>query len=240
VPSRSACFLLVLGALLAPATAGAGALASASLTLRADGLSTLAFPGAGATGTATSPGAASLGAGSAFAGTAIGTISPSLFLGLFDGVEIEILSNAAGSFAGIPLAGSAAFQAKAALRIGSFSFTSFGFAFGKSTFQQGTLILPTAGAPFPFSIQGAPWTSGLLQVAGDTAQGTNMLTANGGGTLTLVTPVVLSSPYQPASWPIVVFGELHLEFVPEPATALLLGWGVACLAWAGRRRARGG
>ena len=30
------------------------------------------------------------------------------------------------------------------------------------------------------------------------------------------------------------------EFVPEPGTALLFGWGIACLAVAARRKARAG
>ena len=71
-----------------------------------------------------------------------------------------------------------------------------------------------------------------------TQTGFNALSAAGAGTLVLVTPVRVLTQNNPT--PVQArFGILTLNFaVPEPGTALLLGWGAVVLALAGRQRSR--
>jgi hypothetical protein len=111
-----------------------------------------------------------------------------------------------------------------------------------------------------FSIQGAPWTLGVASVAdtlftpnGSTA-GTTVETRAGfahgpasltsstaavSGVVQLVTPIVVSSSLGASQYTrIPGFGVLTLHFVPEPASALLVGLGVIALGVAGRRRRR--
>lgn len=93
------------------------------------------------------------------------------------------------------------------------------------------------------TIQGEPWTTGEISVgtfltagfAHGPASGTSS-TAAASGVASLVTPIHISTNIA-ASATIPTFVRLTLHFVPEPATALLLGGGCAWLAWAGRRRA---
>jgi hypothetical protein len=54
--------------------------------------------------------------------------------------------------------------------------------------------------------------------------------------LSLVTPVYFSTSVGTVPEATLAFARLTLHFVPEPATALLLGAGVAVLAGHGRRR----
>jgi len=65
--------------------------------------------------------------------------------------------------------------------------------------------------------------------------GTDSRTPGGLGQVTLVSPtkVILHADL---SYQEMILGSLSMSFVPEPGTLLLLGPGVACLAFLGRRR----
>jgi hypothetical protein len=90
------------------------------------------------------------------------------------------------------------------------------------------------------TVFGAPWTTGTAAVGTITqmgyahgpASGTSS-TAQSGGSLRLVTPIFINTNIEGV---MPAFAILTLHFVPEPATALLLGGGVALLCWRGRRR----
>ncbi len=94
------------------------------------------------------------------------------------------------------------------------------------------------------SVFGAPWTTGTASIGSFTemgyahgpASGTSS-TAQTGGSLRLVTPIYLSTNIGTGD-PLPSFAILTLRFVPEPATALLLGGGIAWLGWRGRRAQR--
>jgi hypothetical protein len=107
----------------------------------------------------------------------------------------------------------------------------------------GTVILPGA---VTVTVAGAPWTTGTAMVIGlpstethtGFARGPAALpgsTAQVGGELLLVTPIVVSTSIS-VDGPIVGFAYLSLRFVPEPATAVLVGGGLALLVRMGRRR----
>ena len=96
--------------------------------------------------------------------------------------------------------------------------------------------------PVNVSVFGAPWTTATASIGTVTvmgfahgpASGTSS-TAQPGGTLQLVTPISISTNIG-ASAVVTSFAFLTLQFVPEPATALLVGGGIAVLVWGGRRR----
>ncbi|MGH7288276.1 MAG: PEP-CTERM sorting domain-containing protein [Myxococcota bacterium] len=69
-----------------------------------------------------------------------------------------------------------------------------------------------------------------------TAQGSFMLTANGGGTVTLVSPSKISIDGPLAQRRTASFTSLTLSYAPEPGTLLLLGAGVAGLVLVGSRK----
>ena len=89
---------------------------------------------------------------------------------------------------------------------------------------------------------GAPWTVGTVSVGTLTQMGfahgpasLTSSTAAASGQVRLVTPIFISTnisalPVFPA------FGVLDLHFVPEPATLLLLGSGIAGLVMFGRTK----
>jgi hypothetical protein len=91
------------------------------------------------------------------------------------------------------------------------------------------------------TVGGAPWTTGTVFVGTSTAAGFahgpasgTTSTLNPSGVVRLVTPIFISTNIG-ASASVPAFGFLTLHFVPEPATALLLGAGIAGLIVGGRR-----
>ena len=86
------------------------------------------------------------------------------------------------------------------------------------------------------TVIGAPWVTTTAAIGTLTAMGgTTGGGAAGGGSVTLVTPVFISTNIG-ASAVLPSFATLTLNFVPEPGTLLLLGSGIAGLAALGRRR----
>ena len=98
------------------------------------------------------------------------------------------------------------------------------------------------GAAVNLTVVGAPWTTGTAAAGTVTAMGMAYGPASAtsstfapGGHLQLVTPFVIYS-HVGASAVVPSFATLTIDFVPEPATLLLLGGGVAALCLAGRAR----
>lgn len=127
-------------------------------------------------------------------------------------------------------------------------------------FGAGACVAPTANISVPLTpigqggapahvagainvtVFGAPWTTGTASVGTITrmgyaqgpASGTSS-TAQVGGSIRLVTPIFVTTNI--GAGPVIPsFAVLTLHFVPEPATALLLGGGIALLCWRGRAR----
>jgi hypothetical protein len=230
-------------------TAQAGALVSADITVQL--IASLLFPGAGATGTAVSNLAATLGAGSAFAGTQTVTLTGTQALkSPVDKIVFKMFGNGPNTvFAGTTpgnVGGSVTFNGKAYLYVTPSAASPFltpPAKIGKMT------TFTTMGSGLAFTIFGAPWTAGAATITGLTGQdttmgatngttlmvtGMNALTAGGGGTLTLVSP---GKVWVSTGNKLPVIGTLVLNYVPEPGTLLLLGSGALGLAILGRRRA---
>jgi hypothetical protein len=103
---------------------------------------------------------------------------------------------------------------------------------GGSTFVEG---------PVSLTVGGAPWTTGTASIGTFTTRGFahgpatgTSTTAQPGGSIKLVTPIFIRTNIGVGvtleSW-----AKLTIEFVPEPTTLVLIGAGIAGLAWRGRR-----
>jgi hypothetical protein len=229
-------------AVWAGAAAHAGMLASASVTLRTAGATGL-FPGVGATGTATSATSATLGAGTAFRGTTtIVSPDPTTAGKQLGPVKLVLGSNAAGSFAGATPAqvgGEAGFKGLAYLYSTPNAvspFVGFKVVAGESYYRMWSDAIG-------LTVFGAPWTAGAATIDYGNATmpatlmvtGMNALNSTGAGLLTLVSPGKVHYTFGKT---FVVVSTLTLTYVPEPATALLLGAGTVALALLGHRRGR--
>ena len=217
----------------------AAQLSSATFRFGLGALPPANFPATGATGEATSDVAATVGAGSAFAGAFTTTLT-TMAAPPITKITVMVTKNDAGNFSGATpdqVGGTA----------------KFGGASGVFGLGSKLLDVPlNVGAPFTFtkSASGvaitavsAPWSAGTVQVTGVggatptvTAMGNNALTPNGGGTLTLVTPVKVTTNINGVT---PAFGTLELVYgAPEPALPLMALIGAATLGIAGARRRR--
>jgi hypothetical protein len=95
-----------------------------------------------------------------------------------------------------------------------------------------------------YTVIGAPWTLATATLLNGyfTAMGfahgplsNTGSTAQPGGTLQLVTPVLIRAPTFPPD-PITSFATLRITFVPEPTSLLLIGLGTLVLGLCGRTR----
>jgi hypothetical protein len=232
----------VLGAVLASVSAAsAGPLASALLEVDFSGLPTFAFPGAGATGTATSQLSASLGGSDVFDG-AITIPSPTTAAPPITYYQVVITKNASGTFTGTaPGSVGGNLSIQGAVNLYGIS----GFPGSKTPLLPIPLNLGTPSTSFnggggvSITAIGAAWTVGTAAVTGlggtdltATAMGANGLTPGGQGTLVLVSPVKVLTNISGA---FAIFGTLTLTYVPEPNTLLLVALGIAALAAAAPR-----
>jgi len=111
---------------------------------------------------------------------------------------------------------------------------------------QFTSTFSVLGDPNQITVDFFAWTPGTLTFMGLTTKGVALpdvsamgsfnLTANGGGTVSLVSPSKVSINGTLAGRRTAAFTTLKLTFVPEPGTLLLLGAGFAGLALLGSRK----
>jgi hypothetical protein len=115
---------------------------------------------------------------------------------------------------------------------------------GKAAVVTGTFIV--LGALHTITVQFYAWTPGDLTFTGLTSKGAALpnvtangsfnLTANGGGTVTLVSPSLVNIDGNLAQRRTAGFTKLVMNFVPEPGTLLLLGAGALGLVLMGSRK----
>jgi hypothetical protein len=160
--------------------------------------------------------------------------------GVIGGIQLTV-SNLAGDFSGnggggfggvMPLSG----FAKVCL-FGPCSAPAANIAVPLGNIGSGGSTAVTAAVNV--TVIGAPWTTGTAAIGTVTQMGGVDPVSNTGaasGVLTLVTPIFISTNLG-ASSVVPSFGILTMHFVPEPATGILLGVGIATLI-AGGRRAR--
>jgi hypothetical protein len=242
--------VLAIGVFISAGQASAGQLTSASFAFQLGTLPGAAFPGAGATGSATSNLSASLGAGTAFNG-AFTTPIPTSAAPPLTHIQVFITKNAGQTFTGASptqVGGDLAFEGVANV------YGIGGFPKGSNPLLGVPLNLGSPGTIFKsaggvaITAIGASWTAGAVTVTGLTsttpsnatnmlgtamATGSNGLTASGAGTLVLVSP---SKIITNVAGTIAAFSTLTLTYAPEPGAALLFGAAIACLAVLGRRR----
>ena len=154
--------------------------------------------------------------------------------------------NGAGAFTGATLHGPMAVRGTARLRNGGVT------AFTIPLTLSGTRGVGLGGAPIrvgtgstALTLSAGEWSTGLVQVTGIgtpgslrtvSLAGSDARTAMGAGTLTLVTPMRISTP---SLGSFAGFGVMRLTFVPEPsALATLLAAGAFALLGARRGRRR--
>ncbi len=216
-PALAISFLLVSVLVATPALAGI--LESATLRIRIKDLPDAVFVGSGVSGEATSWTSISIDAGSGIKGAVTpAPLAPHLHIfgnssGFFSGSTPSAIHGDM-SFGGDwqPIGGVQTvlypplqFGLTATTNLSSGA-TVFGFEWTVGAASLGTASLTTSPTPITLS-------------------GFNGLTAQVGGTLVMVTPMVLSSSMPCCLPPTKAIGELTLVFVPEPgrATGLLAG-----------------
>jgi hypothetical protein len=223
------------GVVLLLANGGAAGPVSGSLSVILGGLPPISVTGSG-TGTSSASGvtlsASVFSANSTFPGTAFIT-------------EVQLTAlNGAGAFTGATLHGPMAVRGNARLRNGGVT------AFTIPLTLSGTRGVGLGGAPIQvgagttaLTLSAGTWSTGLVQVTGVgtpgslrtvSLAGSDARTAQGAGTLTLVTPMRISTPTLGS---FAGFGVLVLTFVPEPSALALLLAASAC-ALLGAHRAR--
>jgi hypothetical protein len=238
-------FLVAAAVVALPLRAGAAALSSASLLVEIGTLPSSTFPATGATGTATSSLSATLGAGSAFAGTSARTLT-----GTITGVLLSVKNNVAAAFTGTApsnVGAAAGVTGQAIIKGFGVTLLKVPVALGTPGTLFATQLTKMGGPGVAITAVGGSWTAGTAKVTGiptgtgtatvaSTRMGSNMLTAGGSGTLQLVSAVKVTTNLAPS--PVVpTFGTLTLTYgAPEPAAALLLMAGAGALVAAGRRR----
>jgi PEP-CTERM motif-containing protein len=216
--------------LLAWGTPAAGTPFDATLAIEVLNIGPAIFSGS-AQGTS-SPLLVSVPAG-VFSGTQLVPLTP-MEAPPLSGVRVVVSGNGAGAFGGTPLGGPLALAGRLAFRGFGTSFLQVPFAtpMGAGVGVGGTGMGVTTS--FVLTLQFAEWATGAYtSPSGHVFQGLDSRTPGGLGQLTLVSPTRVVSNLRP---PFSIVSSLTLEFVPEPATLLLLGAGAAALAWQARRK----
>ncbi len=180
--------------------------------------------------------------GDVFTGTASAT-TPTFVAPPITGNQVVVTGHDPGSFAGAPLAGAMALRGQISL-YGLGGFTSGGAPLLGVPLVAGApgAVATSSGGGVSLTAIGAAWSAGTVVVTLPTSLGGVRTTSFAGydnrvggvGTLQLVTPIRFDSNISGSS---VIWTSLRLTFVPEPATALLLGAGMLGFAALGRRRA---
>ncbi len=227
LPAFSAVDLLSLTSLAMPSQAAP--LDAAELMIELGPIIPVVVEADGATGSASGPSMGLLDGGTAFATTTTRQLLPGI------GATFFLTANDPGSFSGDPLRGTAAIRGILRLQGLALTIGTVPLAIGGNA--EFTTLIGYTGFFDSLAIDFGRWTAGTAAaftgIGIQTRQGSNGLDANGIGQLVLVSPIAVSSA---TTGILGGFGTLTLNYVPEPGTALLLGWGALCLAFVGGRR----